>query len=213
MTIVAKQTGQQTNGYLAGMSYLALFPAFFAYHLLAALGAIPLFMGAWWGISTLVCLVILGFFAARKAIASGPWIIHGSVGILAALVAANAIYYRYFGHDWQRDPEMFMGSIKLLIAWGGLYCVGFLIEYDERLQKATAISLGGMALAAFLLIDPLDVSFIPTEWIGVQPGIAGYQWFSQAVLFTGILSLSFARKQTGQILTLAAMDATLFLTA
>lgn len=205
--------GSLTSGSLACVLYLVLFPAFFAYHLLAALGVIPLFAGAWWGVSTLVCLIVLGFFAAKKALESGPWIIHGPVLALAVLVSVSAFYYKFWGHDWQRDQEMFLGSIKLLIAWGGLYCVGFLLEYDERLQKASAICLGGMAVSAFLLIDPLDISFVPTEWVGVVPGIAGYQWFSQAVLFTGIISLSYAKRQSGQIITLAAMDATLFLTA
>lgn len=214
MTFASSEEGSLgADSRLAGLLYLVLFPAFFAYYLLAALGAIPLFMGAWWGLSTLLCLVVLGFFACKKAITRGPWLIHGSVGILFAGVAGYALYYRFFGHAWQQDQEMFTGSVKLLIAWGGLYCVGFLIEYDQRLQKAAAVSLGGMALAAFLLIDPLDFSFIPTEWAGVQPGVAGYQWFSQAVLFTGILSLGFAKRLPGQIVTLAVMDATLFLTA
>ncbi|MCG7507052.1 hypothetical protein [Mesorhizobium retamae] len=201
------------GGKLACVFYLVLFPIFFAYHLLAALGVMPLFAGAWWGASTLVCLLVLGFLAARKSFVSGPWIVHGPVVILAALVAVCAIYYRFWGHEWQQNSEMFTGSVKLLIAWGGLYSLGFLLEYDERLKTAASVSLWAMACAAFFLIDPFDVSFIPTEWKDVQPGIAGYQWFSQAVLFTGILVLSYERRPQGQIVSLAVMDATLFLTA
>lgn len=199
-----------TRGLPATM-FLILFPAFFAYHVLAAFG-MPMFLGAWWGLFTLVAAGGLVPIVLWKMVAARQYLIHAPVAILAFIVGAVAVYYWLFGVTYQAEDVMLVASGKLLIAWGALYAIGVLLQPDEVFASWLRRALYAMVVVSVVFMDPFDGSFIPAEWNDAL-GVAGYQWIAQAILFTGIAAFCFTSSDRQQILIIAVMLAGLVLAA
>lgn len=196
---------------LASLLFVGFFPGFFLYHILGGLGTIPLFLGSWWSWWNVIAVTLLAPFVVANIATTKQWKIHLPVLFLMANVALVAAYFHFQGEDWQRRPEPFLAAIKLLIAWGGLYCVGFLLKGTEALGWVLSLSLIAMAACVFIFTDPSLTSFNPAGWTDAPKGTAGYQWFAMAVLFTAIGAFSFARSDLWRIGVLAVATATLYL--
>lgn len=159
-----------------------VFPFFFFYHSLVAFEVIPLFLGSWWSVSLGLALVALLPFALPLALKT--WRLHVPVVALALIATIYAVYYRLYGSDYQNSTEYFMYTGKLVIGWGGLYCLGLLMRPSNRFASITFwLVMAMVAVTPFL---------IQTEAYSLHSrlvGVAGYQYFAMAFTFTAIIAI------------------------
>lgn len=180
--------------------FLIVFPVFFAYQASAAFAIIPPFLGGGLTGSTALALVCLAPFVALPALRR--WVWHLPVGALVAIVLAYAAYHHLYGLGYQRKFEVTLDSIKLVAAWGGLYCIGLLFRPCERFRSIIVWLLVAMAVVVPFLIQTPAMSLTDTVRAGWN--VASYQFFANAFVFPAMfaLALSWGRKSEPYIVAL-----------
>lgn len=180
--------------------FLIVFPVFFAYQAAAAFAIIPPFLGGGLTGSAALALICLAPFVALPALRTWAW--HLPVVALVAIVLAYAAYHHLYGLRYQRKFEVTLDSLKLVAAWGGLYCIGLLLRPCERFRSIIVWALVIMAVVAPFLVQTPAMSLVETVRAGWN--VASYQFFAGAFVFTAIvaLSLSWERKVEPYIVAL-----------
>lgn len=146
---------------MACAAVLALFPGTFIYHVLAAFGVMPMFLGGWWGaISVLFGATFVPLLIA-SAVQSRHYQRHLIFCVLCAMVVFYAAYYRVWGQPWQRSDEAALAAIALLAGWACFYGIGWFVNIRPGASFAWALLAcwGGMALGVVCLLDPITRSF------------------------------------------------------
>ena len=184
---------------LPQLLFLALFPGFFFYHLLAAAGVIPLLIGPGWSALNAAAAVSLGWVVIAQR-ERGPILL--AVVALVAVILAYAIWYRLSGDAYQSSPVMFGASIKLIIGIAGMFALGYAFQDTKNLGKYLVTLLAIMAAVVALLQHPETNIFIAIDrWVAPE-GTAGYQWFAQSVAVTAIFALALSKNWKQQAIVL-----------
>lgn len=180
--------------------FLIVFPVFFAYQAAAAFAIIPPFLGGGLTGAAALALICLAPFVALPALRTWAW--HLPVVALVAIVLAYAAYHHLYGLRYQRKFEVTLDSLKLVAAWGGLYCIGLLFRPCERFRSVIVWALVIMAVIAPFLVQTPAMSLVDTVRAGWN--VASYQFFAGAFVFTAIvaLALSWGRKAEPYIVAL-----------
>lgn len=165
---------------------LMVFPFFFFYHALAAFDVIPLFLGSWWSMSLGLALVVLLPFALPKVV--NTWPLHVPVIILAAIATTYAIYYWRFGAEYQNSTAYFLYSAKLIVGWGGLYCLGLLLKPSKRFASVTFWTVMAMIVITPFLIQT-GIYTNEAKVAAKIVGLSNYQYFAMTFVFTAMIAV------------------------
>lgn len=125
---------------LSGVFLVLLFPGFFVYHSLLALGSIPGFLAGWFGPISLLGAVLfmpsLLLFASRSRARFGVFLV---LAFLSLLMASACMVLLTYALD--NGISAFAKSLALseylttVTAWIALFSVGYYIRLDSRLVK------------------------------------------------------------------------------
>lgn len=187
------------------IAFLALFPLLFAYHLLAAMGVIPLVIGPGWSIINAIAAVWLGGTLLKR-----PERHRAFLALIAIIGVYAGGYYLLSDNEWQRNTAMLLESGKLITGLVSLYCVGLLLKNSDRFRRSLVVALVFMAAVTLIFMNPEEMTFIAIDRWDAPIGTAGYQWFAQCVSLTAIAALALSRGSRRKALVIGITVPTLF---
>lgn len=173
----------------ANTLFVALFPAFFIYHLAAAGGLIPYFFGQWWSHWNFIGAGIFGLILIVRWQEARWW--EAAIAALVFIIVAYAGFHYLYGEPWQRTFDLLMESAKLAAGLVCLYGVGRYLWIDVNLSRLIFAVWVIMGVASLALMDPGSYSFVATYRLNATDA-ATYQWFGQAYALTSLAALAFA---------------------
>lgn len=170
--------------------FVAVFPAFFFYHLGAALDWYPMSFGAWWSPWNAAAAVVLSPLVVLHARIHPAKAMTAFI-LLVVLVAAYAVFHFLWGQIWQTGMTPLEESLKLIVGWVGLFSVAYFLVPNGVFGWAIWALWAAMTVVTFVLADPVSLSFQVREMYNA-PEVATYQWFGQAYVVSAIVALAFA---------------------
>ncbi len=184
---------------IAGCSLFALFPFIFFYHLLAAAGFFPLFLGGGWGVCLAAVAILLSPLVALHTRLRLPW---PFVAICVSVTLISS--YNYFLGDptFQRSPLLLFQSAALLCGWVALFSTGYFLRSSRMLTRVIGATWVLMSVITIALVDPATNSFIATTRFHAlhAPQVADYQTFAMTYVFVAMYCLACARSRYYQAL-------------
>lgn len=190
----ARATGLTSVEMVVAGAYFIVFPFFFFYHSLAALGFISLFLGNWWTASHILLLAFLIPVFVVK-IGKKDVFLHIPIAILILICVIISSYQYINGDSYARGAIPFIYSAKMITGWLAFYLLGLFIPLNQRFATVLAVSCGAM--------------FILTVFLVEAGALQLYQYLSQAFVFSAIIPLAvFWSDRRGVVvggLTLAAL--------
>lgn len=167
---------------LAGM--LFLYPGFFFYHFGVSIGAFPPFLGGYYGPLTVLLLPLLSLTFACAVQKKFVKINRLDVAFffLACYCLIWSSIYRFFGVDYQADPNLFQQSASGVLVWITNYIIFrnlAIYKWGFRLLFTSGI---GMLLITWL--NQGDGTFVARKLadLSTQDVIASYQGFARSAV-------------------------------
>lgn len=195
----------------AAFFLFAAFPGFFFYHLLAAFGAIPLFLGggataiSLMGSLVLVVPAIIIFKARTKDVSVYLF------ALFVAVVLGYSLFMYFFGVEHQRDRVVFTENLKLIVGLVFLFSVGYLIPTSDAMNRALVFVLAFIMIFVVLFADYSSNTFIPSMMRGAPEGISDYQGLATAVAVVAVLALTTATRPFAAAFVIGSGAVCLFL--
>ena len=193
----------------ASIGFLALFPMMYGYHFLVGAKIIPLFLGGWWGVTTVAIAIAIAPAVVFESTLNRNFKGHLAFVALSSIVLAYAVFYRAFGNEWEASNAALINSGAILAAWSALYGIGYFWNPSKSFLNVLTIAWAAMCAVAVLLMDTQTVSFVAALRFGTSD-IADYQWWATPMAITGIAVLAYGGEKT-QITVVAFTLVTLFL--
>ncbi|CAN7607192.1 hypothetical protein [Devosia sp. LjRoot3] len=191
---------------------LAIFPGFFAYHMLSAWGLVPLVIGNGWSVLNIMGLGVLGPISvvlALKQKVDLRW--HLPFIAFFVVVIAYVLGYRVFGDAVQQHRVLFSEGIKFAGSAACIYLIGVLMPRNGPITGLVVVSLAVTVSISIALSDRDALKLDPNTWNGLIYEAANYQALARSVLPVVAIAIAFVRSPLKQAIMIGPSLLALFM--
>jgi O-antigen ligase len=185
------------SGCLASWGLLLLFPGFFLYHLLLAMGVISPLLGGFFGPVSLVYFIIFLIslpFTYQRLLNICPVFYVSTILFFIFCSCWILVHYYIIDELYIRDASI--QALSTLIIWGALFFIGIHFSFEFKTIKTFFIL---MFMAIFLGLIYFSISTGNIMFYAIQfyeleeegSGVVSYQGFARSALVISILLLCF----------------------
>lgn len=175
---------------------LLLYPGFFFYHTLVAMGYVPPALGGYYGVVA-AGLVGLGTLLFLFAFKSGCMRLT-RVDFLFLLFAGYLILWAFlhyrFGMWYQRDPALLMQSLSVVVLWLANYYV--FRQFDADSKVGIFLVIACVLLMALVVFGNAESGFFYARRLAetdAEEVVATYQGFARSAVVVALVALSVSR--------------------
>lgn len=197
----------------AAVFFLLLFPGFFVYHYLLAVGVLPRVLGGLFGPTTVLAAVaFFPFLVYKSARVRGANLIGlAAFGTLLVYTSSFVVLHYMLSAETAVTRPAAEQAFTMIVAWVALFGVGYYLVPTKWLVRWSAVLFLIMTAIAWLHLDLSRMMFNPRALADNSTEVATYQGFARSYVVTALLLLAVERRLVGQLGIVLLSVPTLFI--